>query len=164
VRPRAARPTACALLLTAVALIACSGSDPAGPIKHTADVAAPIVIALTTDRPNQPSDPFKLDSARVEGDTLNMFISVGGGCRDHEFALVAVDGWRESYPVQVPLFLAHDAKGDMCRAIVSYHLRYDLAQLAAAYRRAYQTQSDSVALIVADRADVTADARVLYRF
>lgn len=153
-----------AALLLAAALSSCGREDPTLPALHPSDEAARIVVALDADTTALPRDPFRIESAAVEGDTLRLRVSAGGGCREHEFALLAVGGWRESYPVQVPLFLAHDAHGDPCRAIVSFDLRYDLRPLAGAYREAYQAQSDSVFLDIPDRAAVTSDAMVLYRF
>ncbi len=85
-----------------------------------------------------PDDPATIVSAAVEGDSLSLEVQYGGGCEEHGFALYASDMFLESEPVQVMASLAHDAKGDKCKALVTRKLRFDLGPLRDAYRRQYQ--------------------------
>ena len=59
-------------------------------------------------------DPATIDSAYVVGDILHLHLSYGG-CGTHAVALLQTGPFMESFPVQVPLSLAHDANGEACR-------------------------------------------------
>ena len=70
------------------------------------------------------SDPYMIetggdDTPVIEGDTLTITVSYGGGCEDHDFTLVASNVFAESYPVQLRGIVAHDAHGDRCRAYLT---------------------------------------------
>jgi hypothetical protein len=93
-----------------------------------------------------PADPFQSVRVRIEGDTLVADVTYGGGCEEHRFALVFASEFMESEPVQVRGLLSHDARGDMCRALLGRTLRYDLTPLRRAYEAAYRTESGVIDL------------------
>ena len=74
-------------------------------------------------------DPAVIDSASIQGSVLVLHLSHGGGCGNHEFALLSSGTFLESNPVQVPMALAHDANGDLCRALLSTTQRFSLEVL-----------------------------------
>lgn len=115
-----------------LALAACAGSPVVEP---PAGGSAAVRVGSVPAR--LPSDPASVTSAAVHGDSLVLEVTFGGGCARHDFALYASGVWMESFPVQTPVSLAHDAHGDNCRALLSRELRFDLSPLADAYRRAY---------------------------
>ncbi len=86
-------------------------------------------------------DPVTIVEVRVEGDALSIDVEYGGGCEDHHFSLQQSGVFRESYPVQTDLSLTHDANGDLCRALVSRTLEFDLTPLKTLYQRSYATES-----------------------
>ena len=100
-----------------------------------------VVITRDTDASYWPKDPVTIQGFTMKGDSLELAVSYGGGCRDHAFLLLSDAAWMESYPVQVGVKLSHDAKGDNCKALVSRVLRIDLTPLKAAYNASYQTSS-----------------------
>ncbi len=98
----------------------------------------PAVVDFQTRPDSWPRDPVvALRDVTVDGGVLTIAVSHGGGCADHTFDAVAWGGWKESNPVQVDLFLSHDAKGDLCEALVFRDLRFDLTPLRRAYVRDY---------------------------
>jgi hypothetical protein len=105
-----------------------------------------VVIAEDTDAPQWPSDPVTIMTAEVMGDSLELVVNYGGGCRDHSFLLLSDAAWMESNPVQVGVKLSHDAKGDSCEALLSRMLRFDLMPLTIAYNNAYQVTSGTLRL------------------
>lgn len=105
-----------------------------------------VVITEDTDAPQWPSDPATIRSAEVRGDSLELTVNYGGGCREHSFLLLSDAAWMESNPVQVGVKLSHDAKGDFCDALLSRTLRFDLTPLKVAYNSAYQTTSGTIRL------------------
>jgi hypothetical protein len=142
------------LLLASVVLaasIACSDStEPTPPNGYwSANVwSGQIIITPDADAPQWPSDPVTIHAVEVRGDSLELTVSFGGGCRDHAFSLLADAAWMESYPVQIGARLAHDAKGDACDALLTRVLKFDLSPLKAAYAASYQTLSGIIRLNV----------------
>jgi hypothetical protein len=132
----------------ALALAACARTPVDGtPQAQTTDLSMPRVeltdnFAATTWK----VDPFEIVSAEVADDVLAVSVRYGGGCREHRFQLVASSTFAESEPVQTPVVLTHDARGDNCRALLSETLRYDLTPLKEAYRRAYHRQSGTIVM------------------
>lgn len=102
------------------------------------DGATPaVVLAESVPVRGAPSDRASIAGASLQGDVLVLDVRFGGGCAEHAFDLYAQTAFMESEPVQTRLALAHRANGDPCRALLSRELRFDLAPLRDAYRRAY---------------------------
>jgi hypothetical protein len=142
-------------LLASVVLaasIACSDStEPTQPngFWSVNDIwSGQIIITPDADAPRWPSDPVTIHAVEVKGDSLELTVSFGGGCRIHEFSLLADAAWMESYPVQIAVRLSHDAKSDACEALLSRVLRFDLSPLKAAYATSYQATSGIIRLNV----------------
>jgi hypothetical protein len=110
----------------------------AGGLTVVDDGATPsVVLAESVPVRGAPSDRASIAGASLQGDVLVLDVRFGGGCADHAFDLYAQTAFMESEPVQTRLALAHQANGDACRALLSRELRFDLAPLRDAYRRAY---------------------------
>jgi hypothetical protein len=122
---------------------ACS-SDPVAYVP--ADEIGTVGVVPSADLSHYARDLLTVDSARVADDRLHVFVTYGGGCADHQFAAVAHTGWMESEPVQLGLFIAHDAHGDRCRALLHSELTFDLEPVRRAYEAAYRTSTGRVIL------------------
>jgi hypothetical protein len=130
--------------LLVVALACSDTTEPAAPNGHWSASntwAGQVVITPNTDAPQWPSDQVTIQGFTIRGDSLELAVTFGGGCRDHAFVLLSDASWMESYPVQVGVKLAHDANGDNCKALLSRVLRFDLSPLKAAYSASYQATS-----------------------
>jgi hypothetical protein len=160
-----ARPIRSVLVIVAAATLfsACAAAtDPS-----QADLAAALasntrgraVVADSAGEDAWPKDAIAIDAARIEGDSLVATVSHGGGCAKHAYQLVVSTLWMESFPVQVPARLSHDAHGDLCKALLRRELRISLEPLANAYRDSYQQPHGSVSI----RLNGT-DASLLYTF
>lgn len=119
------------------------GGDPAAA---TAGGIEKIRIAENFEATMWKLDPYTIESATIAGDELTLVVQRGGGCAQHEYTLVASRGFRESFPVQSAVVLTHDAAGDMCRALVTDTLRFDLTPLRDLYRADYHTQKGTIIL------------------
>ena len=117
--------------------------------------AGQVVIAENTDAPQWPSDPVTIVSAEVKGDSLELIVNYGGGCRAQSFLLLSDAAWMESYPVQVGVRVARDAQGDNCKALLSRMLRFDLSPLKAAYNEAYHSATGIIRLNIRGFESVT---------
>lgn len=143
---------------------ACSEKEPLGPYA-TAEGRHPVQVVFDSDPATWKGDPLVIDSARVTGNVLHVFVTHGGGCRVHEYAAVAWNAWMESYPVQAGLLIAHDAKGDPCRARIHVRLRFDLRPLRRAFARAYGDGSGVMLLQLVEPGEPgRLAARVRYEF
>ena len=98
-----------------------------------------VVFAGTEDAAQEwGADPFQLTAATITGDTLAVSVSYGGGCRDHQFTLVASASFLESDPVQLEVALAHEGNGDPCRAWLMEDYLFSLVPIKARFQSQYQ--------------------------
>jgi len=84
------------------------------------------------------SDEFDLDTVTIEGDSLKMHVWYGGGCQVHDFNLCWNGIFTESVVVQATLQLIHDSNQDMCEALISAPITFDLTPLKTAWQKKYQ--------------------------
>lgn len=85
-------------------------------------------------------DSFYIDSATIQGDILTLSVESGGGCRRHIYNLYASNTFLESYPVQINVFLKHDAQDDPCKAIITDTVTFNMSPIALLYKQYYQDQ------------------------
>ena len=52
------------------------------------------------------TDEYVLNTVMIKDDTLKINVSYSGGCKDHQFTLIASESFLESFPVQLPIFVA----------------------------------------------------------
>jgi hypothetical protein len=108
------------------------------------------MMALTSEPQRWRHDPYQLISARIQADTLIAEVSYSGGCATHDFTLLIAPVFMESLPVQMAGSLAHDAKGDNCRAAITSTLRFELTPLRDLYQRSYGPGSATIQLNLRD--------------
>jgi|LakMenEpi03Aug12_release.lakeMendotaPanAssembly.Ray.scaffolds.fasta_scaffold19064_9 hypothetical protein len=73
------------------------------------------------------TDPFDVLETRIKGDTLTVTVQYGGGCEPHDFQMYQNMRWMKSMPPQLNLFLEHESNNDMCRALITQDLHFDLS-------------------------------------
>ena len=83
------------------------------------------------------------DAPAIVDDTLTVTLSRGGGCKDHDFTLVAAPEFREKDPVELAFTIVHDNMGDMCEAYLTDEVEFDLTKIKDLYEAAYP-ESDGV--------------------
>lgn len=106
------------------------------------------------------TDEYALNSATITDDTLNISVSYSGGCKDHEFTLIASEGFHESDPVQLPIAIAHNANGDPCEAYPTENYRFDLTPIKTMYQEAYRQEAGTIILRLKD----APDGELIYEF
>lgn len=122
---------------------ALSGESPPAqePAGSTAEAPPPAEVAPdaekkdllpleVTDAPAA-RDPINIVGVSVEGDVLALYVSHGGGCRQHGYGLQwtgQIQDQAAGTP-RVELTLVHDANGDLCKRFVRETLRFDLSSL-----------------------------------
>ena len=75
------------------------------------------------------SDPYRLQEVQLDGDVLSVVLSHSGGCAAHDYALWATPVTLRSEPPQKVLALTHDGHGDMCEALITQEVHFDLTLL-----------------------------------
>lgn len=82
----------------------------------------PIVVSTTASG----SDSFEMGKMRINGDTLFMEVTYGGGCKEHIFSGRHDGNIMKSLPPQLNVTIDHQANGDGCRSLLSRTLAFDL--------------------------------------
>jgi hypothetical protein len=131
-------------VLLAALVTGCSANEVLEYVKPS-DVGM-VTVPSSSNTSAWANDRVTIDSASIRQHQLYVFLSYGGGCNDHEFAAIAAGPWLESHPVQLGVYIAHEGHGDPCRALLRSVLRFDLAEVRAAYLRNYQQNSGEIIL------------------
>jgi hypothetical protein len=98
-----------------------------------------------------PMDGYQLgETMSLDGKTLRVSVTYGGGCEDHEFAAC----WNgaiatNSDPESLLLTLAHDAHDDLCDALVTRDLFIDISDLPAGFGAPVPASNTEIRLIEA---------------
>jgi hypothetical protein len=77
------------------------------------------------------SDPFRILSAQIQGNFIEIEVQYGGGCVElHDFTLTGSPNLLKSNPPQRIIQLTHDSKNDMCKALITKKLKFGISNLA----------------------------------
>ena len=106
------------------------------------------------------ADEFDLNTAAIEGDILKVNLSYSGGCKSHQFTLVASDSFMESDPVQLSIYIAHNANGDTCEAYPTEDYHFNLTPIKNLYQKYYQQNTGTIILRLRD----APDNALIYKF
>lgn len=106
-------------------LIACSSQI--NSTKNIDDYPQPKIVT-SSEIPK--SDLYQIDSMVFhQSSILSIYVQYSGGCEEHQFELLANDGYLKSIPPQKMLHLIHHANGDACRSIQYKKLDFDVSNL-----------------------------------
>lgn len=115
------------LFLLLILVLSCSKDY---PVANNQDITDNNCSSLALWSPNDTTDyqfdPFRIVSANMEGDYLKLTVTYGGGCQNHYFVLV----WNQlSMTPFDDVILYHDNHGDMCKALITQKLCYNMKLL-----------------------------------
>ena len=96
------------------------------------------------------TDRYVLNAATITDDTLTINVSYGGGCKTHQFTLIASEAFLESFPVQLPISIAHNANGDLCRAWLTEDYHFDLTPIKTLYQEGYRQEAGIIVFRLKD--------------
>lgn len=84
-------------------------------------------------------DAYSVSEMEIEGNVLRANVSYSGGCALHTFSLsMDPDGFMESNPVQLDVYLSHADNGDSCDSIVQEEIEIDLTAIRSLYQEQFQ--------------------------
>ena len=86
-----------------------------------------VIIDTQTDISNTGAN-YAIDSLKINGDVLSVFVNYSGGCKTHSFDLVSNGMYAKSLPPQLTLCLRHTANDDNCRKLVMEELKFNIAK------------------------------------
>ncbi len=115
------------LLLFILPLAAC---DSESLQNHDVSIVADSAVQIggyTND--DLTGDPFALNSARFEGQYLEMSVSFSGGCNEHDYSFFVSETVLLSDPPQLSMFVVHDDRDDFCDAYLTETISTDMGVL-----------------------------------
>ena len=86
-------------------------------------------IILEESPTKHTSDSFNVESVSLGGDILEITVSYGGGCKDHEWKMYSSKMVAKSYPPKLDIFLEHKSNQDLCKALIRETLKFDLTSI-----------------------------------
>jgi hypothetical protein len=93
------------------------------------DDAPTLIMADSEEIRSSCKDKARIRSISVQQSMLIMDVTFGGGCEEHEFSLYSLPAFRRERRIQADLYLSHDGKGDLCKALVHKRLIFNLLPL-----------------------------------
>jgi len=94
---------------------------------------------------NAPKDPIVFNEIKLDRNIILMNVSYGGGCEEHEFALIATS-FMESYPVQVNVLLSHEDNDDPCDMWITEIMTFNLLPLKKSWQQEYNKKSGIIVM------------------
>ena len=107
------------------------------------------------------TDAYVLNSAEVTGDILTVNVSYRGGCEPHKFTISGQGSFLGPSPVQINLFLIHNANGDLCQEWITEENDFDLTPIKTLYQEVRQEDSGRIILRIINTGEVV---EVVYEF
>lgn len=104
-------------------LFSCSDSKIDSPTSE-----CPAVV-MVTNSDEYPNDAIQINSISVQDQELNINVSHGGGCEEHEYVLLQDPLFCGTPPVHVTIRLDHNSNEDMCEALITKDLCFDLSSI-----------------------------------
>ena len=92
------------------------------------DIETPVIVDPEYTAPEK-NDPFTVKSASIKGDVLSLKVSYSGGCNDHEFKAITNRTYMKSMPPKLGITIEHNANGDMCKALKTETLTFNLVPI-----------------------------------
>ena len=107
------------------------------------------VMGQCVEDEERPADPFEIEEARIEYDTLWIKTLHMGNCETHVYA-GCFSEFAESASVQVTIEISHDANGDDCPVSIGQDRPFDLSSIKDSYQASWGgtiAKSRSISLV-----------------
>jgi len=96
-------------------------------------------------------DRYRLNDIEIIGDSIVINLSYSGGCREHEFRLIAQKYFGESDIPKAELVLSHNSNFDPCEAYLTEEYKFVLLPLKFEYYKKFGKESGSIRLVLDER-------------
>ncbi len=121
------------LLFTGLLILSCGAKKNSINTEQKEDTQAKSTIKVDAviGQFAKESDPITtIDTVFIEGNTMYIDLTYGGGCKEHEFEVIGSLAIAKSYPPIRSLQIVHNANNDMCRALVNVRLEVNIENVA----------------------------------
>jgi len=89
-----------------------------------------MIIIGKLDTISDSSDAIKFEDVKLNGNTLEIKVSYGGGCENHTFELIGSPNISKSLPPIRSIQLIHRAHKDACKALIIKEMAFDISAFA----------------------------------
>ncbi len=96
-------------------------------------------------------DSYSLNDIKIVGDSMIINLSYSGGCRDHEFYLIAKNYFGNSDSPKAELVLSHDNKMDPCEAYPTEDHTFVLLPLKYEYNKKFGKETGKILLVLDEK-------------
>jgi hypothetical protein len=96
-------------------------------------------------------DRYRLNDIKIMGDSIVINVSYSGGCRDHEFNLIAKNYFGDTNLPKTELVLSHNSNMDPCEAYPTEEYIFVLSPLKYEFYRMFGKKTGSIRLILDER-------------
>lgn len=96
-------------------------------------------------------DRYNLNDIKIVGDAVQLDISYSGGCRDHEFKLIAKNYLGESNSPKAQLVLSHNNNMDPCEAYPTENHSFVLLPLKYEFYKIFGKETGSIRLVLEEK-------------
>ena len=96
-------------------------------------------------------DRYNLNDIKVVGDIVKINISYSGGCRDHEFKLIAQNYFGESDSPKAELVLSHNSNLDPCEAFLTEEHSFNLLPLKYEFIKKFEKDSGTILMVLEEK-------------
>lgn len=129
----------CALVATSLILSSCGILDIGDRSVENGSVEAVILLGEDEEVGSLSADRASISDVKLRGPELTLEVTYSGGCKEHELSLYATRSFVETNPPGAEVYLAHDANGDACRALITDELTFDLLPLEQLFQKQYSS-------------------------
>ncbi len=96
--------------------------------KNSPPVVKDAIIDAALDIMNTGAS-YNVDSMKINGDILSVFVNYSGGCKEHSFEIYSNGMYAKSLPPQLSLCLRHSSNDDSCREIINQELKFNMVKM-----------------------------------
>lgn len=89
-------------------------------------------------------ESYGLNEMSITGDTITLNLSYSGGCRNHEFHLIAEKKFGKLSDSRANLVLSHNNNYDPCERYITENRSFNLLPLKYAYIQKFRKNSGSI--------------------
>jgi hypothetical protein len=96
-------------------------------------------------------DSYRLNDLKLDGDSIILNVSFSGGCREHEFNLIAKNYFGDSEAPKAELLLSHNSNFDPCEAYLTEEHSINLLPLKHEFYKKYGNENGSIRLVLEEK-------------
>jgi len=96
-------------------------------------------------------DHYNLNDIKIVGDSIKINISYSGGCREHEFKLIAQNCFEEDDSPKAKLVLSHNSNSDPCERYITEEHSFNLLPLKYKYYKKFKKELGEIQLVLKEK-------------